>query len=93
MALGLAVPHLDRVANGARHRQAGDGHRLASPWLPVVLDLDSQLRIELRGNLAAMLTAAQKTRRSPETGDLLMPVTVCCGGPHTQHLEFCWTAA
>jgi site-specific DNA recombinase len=29
-----------------------------------------QLRIELRGNLAAMLTAAQQTKRSPDTGDL-----------------------
>jgi hypothetical protein len=26
VALGLAVPHVDGVANGARHRQAGDGH-------------------------------------------------------------------
>jgi site-specific DNA recombinase len=39
-----------------------------------------QLRIELRGNLAAMLTAAQKTKRSPETGDLLVPVQLVAGG-------------
>ena len=38
-----------------------------------------QLRIELRGNLAAMLTAAQKTSRSPETGDLLVPVQLVAG--------------
>ena len=38
-----------------------------------------QLRIELRGNLAAMLTAAQKTKRSPETGDLLVPVQLVAG--------------
>jgi hypothetical protein len=38
-----------------------------------------QLRIELRGNLAAMLTAAQKTTRSPESGDLIAG-TVGCGG-------------
>jgi len=37
------------------------------------------LRIELRGNLAAMLTAAQKTSRSPETGDLLVPVQLVAG--------------
>src|SRR5262245_59653809 len=34
---------------------------------------DGQLRIELRGNLAAMLAAAQKTKRSP-TGDLDVPI-------------------
>ena len=39
-----------------------------------------QLRIELRGNLAAMLTVAQQTKRSPETGDLSMPVQMVAGG-------------
>ena len=38
-----------------------------------------QLRIELRGNLAAMLTAAQQTKRSPESGDLIVPVQVVAG--------------
>jgi site-specific DNA recombinase len=38
-----------------------------------------QLRIELRGNLAAMLAVAQKTTRSPETGDLVMPVQMVAG--------------
>src|SRR3989449_1044039 len=46
----------------------------------VLMPEKGQLRIELRGNLAAMLTAAQKTRRSPETGDLLMPVQLVAGG-------------
>lgn len=53
-----------------------------------------QLRIELRGNLAAMLTAAQKTRRSPETGDLLVPVqmaagatTIICSSGASQHVQ------
>ncbi len=41
---------------------------------------DGQLGIELRGNLAAMLTAAQKTKRSPETGDLCVPMKVVAGG-------------
>ncbi len=38
-----------------------------------------QLRIELRGNLAAMLTVAQETKRSPETGDLFVPVQMVAG--------------
>jgi site-specific DNA recombinase len=45
----------------------------------VLIPEKGQLRIELRGNLAAMLTAAQKTRRSPETGDLLVPVQLVAG--------------
>ena len=39
-----------------------------------------QLRIELRRNLAAMLTAAQKTKRSPDTGDLPGAGSIGCGG-------------
>ncbi len=38
-----------------------------------------ELRIELRGNLAAMLTVAQKTKRSPNTGDLLLPMQLVAG--------------
>ena len=45
----------------------------------VLIPDEGQLRIELRGNLAAMLTAAQKTKRSPETGDLLVPVQLVAG--------------
>src|SRR6202163_371120 len=40
MALGRARPHLDRVANGACRRQAGDRHRLAPTGLPAVVDLE-----------------------------------------------------
>lgn len=40
---------------------------------------DGQLRIELKGNLAAMLAAAQKTKRSPETGDLFVPIQLVAG--------------
>jgi hypothetical protein len=52
-----------------------------------------QLRIELRGNLAAMLAAAQETKRSPETGDLLVPVQLVAGARNPLNLEFSWTAA
>lgn len=59
----------------------------------VLMPEKGQLRIELKGNLAAMLTAAQKTRRSPETGDLLMPVQLVAGARNRLYLEFCWSAA
>jgi hypothetical protein len=38
-----------------------------------------ELRIELRGNLVAILTVAQKTMRSPESGDLIVPVQLVAG--------------
>jgi site-specific DNA recombinase len=45
----------------------------------VLTPRDGQLGIELRGNLAAMLTAAQNAKRSPETGDLCVPMKVVAG--------------
>jgi site-specific DNA recombinase len=45
----------------------------------VLTPQDGQLRIELRGNLAAMLAAAQQTKRSPETGDLFVPIQLVAG--------------
>ena len=59
----------------------------------VLMPQEGQLRIELRGNLAAMSTAAQETRKSPETGDLLMPVQLVAGARNQLYLEFTWTAA
>ena len=38
------------------------------------------LRIELKGNLAAMLSAATNAKRSPETGDLSLQVEMVAGG-------------
>jgi site-specific DNA recombinase len=46
----------------------------------VLIPDEGQLRIELRGNLAAMLAAAQQTKRSPESGDLIVPVQLVAGG-------------
>jgi hypothetical protein len=59
----------------------------------VLIPEKGQLRIELRGNLAAMLTAAQKTSRSAETGNLLVPVQLVAGARNQLYLEFTWTAA
>ncbi|MGB2715421.1 MAG: hypothetical protein WBC51_14665 [Vicinamibacterales bacterium] len=51
-----------------------------------------QLRIDLRGNLAAMLTVAQQTKRSPETGDLSMPVQMVAGACNQRYLQL-WRGA
>lgn len=39
-ALGLDLPCLERVASGARHGQTRDGHRVATPRLPPMLDVE-----------------------------------------------------
>ena len=38
-----------------------------------------ELQIELKGNLAAMLSAATNAKRSPDTGDLLVQIKLVAG--------------
>src|SRR5262249_56791379 len=40
VALGLAIPVVDRMAHGAHHRQARHRHRMASAGLSLVVDLE-----------------------------------------------------
>jgi hypothetical protein len=54
---------------------------------------ESGLQIELRGNLAAMLSAAQNATRSPETGDLELQIALVAGARNLLNLEFAWAAA
>jgi site-specific DNA recombinase len=48
---------------------------------------EGHLRIELRGNLAAMVAAAQHTKRSPETGDLFVPIQLVAGACNQRYLQ------
>jgi site-specific DNA recombinase len=58
----------------------------------VLIPDEGQLRIELRGNLAAMLTAAQQTKRSPESGDLIVPAQMVAGARNRRYLQL-WSVA
>jgi site-specific DNA recombinase len=49
-------------------------------------------RIELRGNLAAMLSAAQKATRSPETSDLELQIAMVAGACSRRYLQL-WAGA
>jgi hypothetical protein len=45
----------------------------------MLVPTEGELRIELKGNLAAMLSAATNAKRSPETGDLSLQVEMVAG--------------
>ncbi|HEU4935601.1 MAG TPA: hypothetical protein VFT39_04040, partial [Vicinamibacterales bacterium] len=51
------------------------------------------LQIELKGNLAAMLSPAQTATRSPETGDLELQIAMVAGARNLLNLAFSWAAA
>jgi site-specific DNA recombinase len=52
-----------------------------------------ELQIELKGNLAAMLGAAQNAKRSPETGDLSLQFVMVAGARNKLYRRLCWAAA
>jgi hypothetical protein len=52
-----------------------------------------ELRIELKGNLAAMLSAATNAKRSPEIGDLSLQVEMVAGAHSRWGLAGWWVAA
>ena len=47
----------------------------------------SGLQIELKGNLAAMLSAAKNATRSPETGDLELQIAMVAGACNRRYLQ------
>ncbi len=98
--LGLLVPSTAVRSRDSASDAAARGHSLeASEMLRGLIEAivltpgEGPLRIELRGNLAAMLTAAQQTKRSPDSGDLLVPVQLVAGARNPLNLEFSWSAA
>ncbi len=82
----MADVYRKKVEQLAGALQSEDSRTEASEALRTLIDSivltpdGSQLRIEVRGSLATMLTLAQKTKRSPELGDLTVPVQDGCGG-------------
>ena len=67
--------------------------RFGASWTPSSSSRpDNELRIELKGDLAAMLSAAQNAKRSPE-GDLSLQIAMVAGARNHLNLEFCWAAA
>jgi len=58
----------------------------------VLTPSQGELQIELNGNLAAMLGAAQNAKRSPETGDLSLQVVMVAGARNQRYLQL-WSGA
>jgi site-specific DNA recombinase len=60
----------------------------------ILLEPDGdQLKITLRGDLAGMLGAARDSKRSPDTGDLMVQIKLVAGARNPLNLEFSWSAA
>ena len=54
----------------------------------IVLEPDGdQLKITLKGDLAGMLSAARDSKRSPDTGDLLVQIKLVAGAGNRRYLQ------
>ena len=94
----LAALYREKVTSLAAALQHPDSRSEAGEALRGLVDAivlvpaGSELRIELKGNLAAMLSAAQNAKRSPE-GDLSLQIALVAGARNHLNLEFAWAAA
>jgi site-specific DNA recombinase len=88
--LPLLHPHMaelyrQKVTTLAQDLEAAETRTEATEALRGLIDsislipAEGGLRIELKGNLAAMLGASVQSKRSPETGDLLLQVSMVAG--------------
>jgi site-specific DNA recombinase len=60
----------------------------------IVLEPDGErLKITLKGDLAEMLSATRDSKRSPNTGDLMVQIKLVAGACNHLDLEFAWAAA
>jgi len=60
----------------------------------ILLEPDGdQLKITLKGDLAGMLSAPGDSKRSPDTGDLLVQIKLVAGACNKLYRRLCWAAA
>jgi hypothetical protein len=97
----MARIYREKVSELAKALQEPDSRSEATEALRGLVDAivlapdqaGQTLQIELRGTLAAMLGATVQSKRSPETGDLLLQVSMVAGARNHLDLEFPWTVA
>jgi hypothetical protein len=59
----------------------------------ILLEPDGdELKITLKGDLAGMLSSARDSKRSPDTGDLLVQIKLVAGACNRRYLQL-WSAA
>lgn len=89
----MADLYREKVAGLAEALEHPDTRPEATETLRGLIDeitlipVDGTLQIELKGNLAAMLGAAQNAKRSPETGDLSLQTGVVAGAVRQRAAE------
>ena len=93
----LAALYREKVISLAAALQNADSRAEAAEALHGLVDAivlvpaGTELRIELKGNLATVLSAAQNAKRSPE-GDLSLQIALVAGARNQHYLQL-WRPA
>jgi hypothetical protein len=96
---GRTVRHDPRAAAVSRRAVDEDGDVIDILVIralieAILLEPDGDhLKITLKGDLVGMLSAARDSKRSPDTGDLLVQIKLVAGARNPLDLEFSWSAA
>jgi hypothetical protein len=94
----MAELYRQKVTTLAQALEAAERRTEAREALRDLIDMitlipeQGALRIELTGNLAAMLGATVQSKRSPETGDLSLQVSMVAGARNQHYLQL-WRPA
>ncbi len=95
---GMADVYREKVGNLCRALESEQSRASAAEAIralieAIVLEPDGdRLNITLKGDLAGMLRAARDSKRSPETGDLLVQIKLVAGARNRRYLQL-WSGA
>ncbi len=95
---GMADVYREKVGNLCRALESEQSRASAAEAIralieAIVLEPDGdRLNITLKGDLAGMLRAARDSKRSPETGDLLVQIKLVAGACNQRYLQL-WSGA
>jgi site-specific DNA recombinase len=94
----MADVYRDKVTNLCHALESEESRRSAMDAIralieTILLEPDGdELKITLKGDLAGMLNAARDSKRSPDTGDLLVQIKLVAGARNQRYLQL-WSAA
>jgi site-specific DNA recombinase len=81
------------LALGSEESRTGAAEAIRALIEAIVLEPDGErLKITLKGDLAGMLSAARDTKRSPDTGDLMVQMKLVAGARNRRYLPL-WSGA
>ena len=94
----MADVYREKVRNGCLSLESEESRTGAREAIRALIDAillepdGDRLKITLKGDLAGMLSAARDSKRSPDTGDLMVQIKLVAGARNQRYLQL-WSGA